>query len=203
MITIKSKTPTNGRCMSNTAKLFPNFWLIIVIGLRPFRFMLLLGLLHIIPLLNFLLVKSTMSTSPSISSVSYRKASGEHLKTRILIFRFITSAFSLSKIEKYEVDIPKTVLIFLPVVFSKVKRSDASRRLVDGWPFSFDQLSRRFPEENWSKLFSSSYNACKLAAKDDEPTIPDTCVEIGTTSRGSSLHTMSKRLKGLFKRSKS
>ena len=155
----------------------------------------------------FLLFKSIMSVSPSISSVSCRKVSGEHRKTRIFYLKIITSIFS-SKLKKYEVDIPKTVLIFLPIVFSKAGRSDASLRLLQARSFSFDPcLPRRFPQEDWDQLFSSSYTACKLVigVKDDDlkPTIPKFSIEIGTTSRRGGLHTMSRRLKGLFKSSKS
>ena len=122
-----------------------------------------------------MLFKSTMSTSPSISSISYQKVLGEHLKTRITdLFIYNLYIFSSEK-EKYEVDIPKAVLIFLPIVFSKATQSDASR-LLEAGSFSFDpELPRRFPQEDWIQLFSSSYEACKLAtaAKDDEPMIPD------------------------------
>ena len=190
--------------MSNTAKSFPDFWLIIFVGLRfqligiRFRF---IGLLRII-----LLAKSTMSASQSISSLSYRKVSGEHLKTRATdLFVYNLCNFS-SKIERYDVDIPKAVLIFLPIVFSHVRRLDASLLLESGF-FSVDpQLPRRFPQEDWNQLFSSSYKACKLAigAKVDEgePTIPEFSTEIETTSRRGGLHTISRILKGLFKSSK-
>ena len=144
-----------------------------------------------------------MCTSPSISSVSYRTVSGEHLKTRIIdLYIYNLCIFFSSKMEKHQVDIPKTALVFLPIVFSQIRRSDASHLLETG-SFSFDsQLPKQFPQENWDKLFSSSFKACKLAATSDGPTIPDLCAEIGTTSRGGSLHTMSMRLKGLFKSSK-
>jgi hypothetical protein len=119
------------------------------------------------------------------------------LKPEPLISTVITSAFFCSKIGKYKVDIPKAVLIFLPIVFSQAGRSDASLRLLDAGSFSFDpQLPRRFPQENWNQLSSSSYKACMLAigAKGDEPTIPEPSahVEIGTTSRRGDLHTMSR-----------
>ena len=81
-----------------------------------------------------------MSASPIISSVSYRKASGEHLgKTRIIDLLHLYNLCILilsSKIDKYEVDIPKTVLIFLPIVFSQVRRSDAYSLLVN-WQLQF------------------------------------------------------------------
>ena len=116
-----------------------------------------------------------MSASPSISSISYRKVYGEHLKTRATnLFVYNLCNFS-SKIERYDVDIPNAVLIFLPIVFSKAGKSGASR-LLEAGSFSFDpELPRRFPQENWNQLFSSSYEACKLAiaVKDDEPMIPD------------------------------
>ena len=119
----------------------------------------------IIPLLNFLLVKSTMSASPSISSISYRKVYGEHGRTRIIkLYIYNLSIFS-SKIEKYEVDIPKAVLTFLPIVFSKARQSDVVR-LLEAWPSNIDpELPRRFPQEDWNRLFSSSYKACKSSAR--------------------------------------
>ena len=73
-----------------------------------------------------------------------------------------------------EVDIPKAVLIFLPIVFSHAGRSAATLDLLGAGSFSFDpQLRRRFPEENWDQLISTCFKACKLAitAKGDKPTI--------------------------------
>jgi len=111
----------------------------------------------------------------------------------------------LCKIEEYEVDIPKAVLIFLPVVFSQARRSAAALDLLEAESFSFHpQLQRRFPQENWDQLFSSSYKACKLAmAVEGDKPIPEPGAKIGTSSRGSALHTMSRRLIKLFKSSKS
>ena len=198
--------------MSSTAKLFRSFWSISIIVLRQFRFIILRNmnirvcLVLIIFLLNVLLVKSTMSASPSISSISYRKVYGEHGRTRIIkLYIYNLSIFS-SKIEKYEVDIPKSVLVFLPIVFAQAGRSGASLHLLEAGYFRFDlRLPRRFPQENWNRLSWSSYEACKLAiaAKGDQPMIPEPDAEIGTTSRRGGLHAMSRRLKGLFKSSKS
>ena len=166
------------------------------------------------------------------------------LKPESLIFTF---NLRISKKSSYKVDIPKAVLIFLPIVFSQAKRS--ALRLLKAGSFSIDpRLPIRFPFENWDQLFSSSYNACRLAiaaegASDtqtiteptitepdteigtencdqvlsssyegcetaiapegDTPTIPELDAKIGTSSRGSALHTISRRLKGLFKSSKS
>ena len=100
------------------------------------------------------------------------------------------------------VDIPKVVLIFLPIVFSHVGRSAAARNLLNAGSFSFDpQLPKRFPEESWDQLFSSSFKACMLAttAKVDKPTNPEPGIEIGTSSRGDGLHTMSRRKKRQLK----
>ena len=170
--------------MSNTAKLFLDFWLIGLIGTIRFiklRFRFFRIGVQFICLIHFiLLVESTMSTSPSISSISYQKVLGEHLKTRITdLFIYNLCIFS-SKLVKYEVDIPKAVLIFLPVVFSQAGRSDASLHLLEAGFFSFDaQLPERFPQEDWNQLFSSCYKAWKSAIS------------------------MSRRLTGLFKSSKS
>ena len=118
-----------------------------------------------------------------------------------LVYIYNLCIFS-SKIRKYEVDIPKATLIFLPIVFSQVKRLDASLLLESRFFKVNPQLPRQFPQEDWNQLFSSSYKACKLAigakVDDSEPTIPEFSTEIGLT-----LHTMSRRLKGLFKSSKS
>ena len=128
-------------------------------------------------------------------------------KPESLIFNL---CFLSSKIEKYEANIPKAIIIILPIIFSKAKRSFELLRLLDAGSFRFDpQLPRRFPQENWDQLFSSSYTACKLAvAREDEhwtaellPIIPDPGAEVGTSSRPRGLNTMS-RLKGLFKSSK-
>ena len=118
-----------------------------------------------------------------------------------LVYIYNLCIFS-SKIRKYEVDIPKATLIFLPIVFSQVKRLDASLLLESRFFKVNPQLPRRFPQEDWNQLFSSSYKACKLAigakVDDSEPTILEFSTKIGTT-----LHTMSRRLKGLFKSSES
>ena len=174
------------------------------------------------------------------------------LKPESLIFTFNLFFFS-SKMEKYKVDIPKAVLVFLPIVFSQAKRSAEALRILEAGSFSFDpQLPRRFPFENWDELFLSSFQACKLAiaaegdipsitepsitetttehdtaeigtenwgkkllsssyeacksataSETDKPTIPEIDVKIRTPSRGSAIHTISRRFKGLFKSSKS
>jgi len=65
---------------------------------------------------------------------------------------------------KYKVDIPKTVLIILPIVFFKAGQAIGRERLLEAGSFSFDyELPMRFPQENWNELFSSCYTACKLA----------------------------------------
>ena len=92
-------------------------------------------------------------------------------KTRIIDLHIYNLRFLSSKIEKYEADIPKTVLIILPIVLSKAGRSVELIRLLKPGLFSFDpELPRRFPQENWDQLFSSSYIACTLAvpAEDDD-----------------------------------
>lgn len=140
----------------------------------------MVGLLCLIIAPTFLLlVKSDMSTSPSIFSNSCQKLSGELLKSRITDLYIYNLCFFSSKIEKFKVDIPKAVLIFLPIVFSKARRSDASH-LIEAGSFRIDpELPRRFPQENWDQLFSSSYKACKSAIS------------------------ISRRIKGLFESSKS
>ena len=186
--TIELKTPTNGRYMSNTAKWFPDFLLIIFIlkvGLRliGLRFICLrfIGIIWVIFLLVFLIgylgVKSSMSASPNISSVSYQKVSSEHLKTRINdLYIYCLCMFS-SKTEEYGADILKAVLIFLPIVFSQpeARRSAVALDLLEAGSISFDpRLRRRFPQENWDQLLSSSFKACKLAiTAKGKPTIPE------------------------------
>jgi len=62
--------------------------------------------------------------------------------------------------EKYEADIPKTVLLILPVILSKVVRSDKLEAFLKTRLLSTDpQLQKRLPEENWKELCSSSHNA--------------------------------------------
>ena len=104
------------------------------------------------------------------------------LKPDSLIFTFNLYIFS----SKYEVDIPKAVLIFLPIVFSEVRGSPAARDLLKAGYFSYDpELRSLFPQENWDQLSSSSYKACKLAltSKGDK-TIPHPVAEIGKSSQG-------------------
>ena len=122
------------------------------------------------------------------------------LKPYSLIFTFDLSIFSRNdNVDISNVDISKAVLIFLPIVFSAARGSaaPAARDLLKAGYFSLDpQLRSISPHENWDQLSSSSYEACKLAlaAKGDNPTIPDPDAEIGTSSWGSALYTMSRRL---------
>ena len=133
------------------------------------------------------------------------------LKTESMVFAFNLCIFSTSrKMEKYEVDIPKAVLIFLPIVFSQASGSAAALDLLEAGSFSFHpELRKRFPQENWDQLFSSSYTACTLAIATGgdmpEQTIrePRAKPEIGRSSKGSGCRSMLRRLKGLFKSSKS
>ena len=107
---------------------------------------------------------------------------------------------------KVTVDIPKAVLIFLPIVFSHAGRSDSTLLLLRAGSFSLDpHIRERFPQENWDQLISSSFRACELAitAKGDEPTIQESeptiqeseptiresGVRIGTSSRGRGIDT--------------
>ena len=84
------------------------------------------------------------------------------LKPETIVFTFNLFIFS-SEILK-NVDIPKAVLIFLPIVFSQVGRSAAALDLLGAGSFSFHpQLREQFPQENWDQLLSASYEACKLA----------------------------------------
>ena len=145
-----------------------------------------------------------MSTSPSISFFSYREISGELLKTGINDLYSNLCIFS----SQYSVDIPKAVLIFLPIVFSQARRSAAALDLLGAGSFRFDpQLRLRggFQKENWDQLFSSCFEACKLAitAEGDNPTIPEPGAEIGSSSRGRGLNTKSRRKKRQLKSSKS
>ena len=163
-------------------------------------------MIHVFLLIIFFVgqeeVKSTMSTSPSISFFSYREISGELLKTGINDLYSNLCIFS----SQYNVDIPKAVLIFLPIVFSQARRSAAALDLLGAGSFRFDpQLRGLFPEENWDQLFSSCFEACKLAitAKGDNPTIPEPGDEIGSSSRGRGLNTKSRRKKRQLKLSKS
>ena len=55
--------------------------------------------------------------------------------------------------------------------------------------------------ENWDVVLSSSYEACRsaTASEADKRTIPEIDPKIGTPSKGRAIHTISRRLKGLFK----
>ena len=81
-----------------------------------------------------------------------------------MVFAFNLFIFSSRMLEEFEVDIPKAVLIFLPIVFSQAGRSAAALFLLRDEFFSFEpRLQTRFPQENWDQLFSASHEACKLA----------------------------------------
>jgi len=112
-----------------------------------------------------------MSASPSISFISYRTISSEHFTTRIIDLYIYNLCFFSSKIENYEADIPKAVLIILPILSSKARQSFGLRF----WGGLALQLQRRFPQENWNQLFSSSYKACGPAVsmeRDDMSQFP-------------------------------
>ena len=113
-------------------------------------------------------------------------------------------------------------------MFSHAGGSAAALDLLKAGSFRFHaRLQRQFPQENWDQLFSSCYTACKLAIATGgdipvqtipepgtEPEIggdmpvqtipePGAKPEVGRSSRGGGCHTMLRRLKGLFKSSKS
>jgi len=188
------------------------------------------------------LIDQTRSEIPHYS----RWSGQEHY---VSLAKYLLSLLSegLCKTMEFEVDIPKAVLIFLPIVFSQAGRSAAALDLLRAGSFSFDPgLRRRFPRENWGQLLSSSYKACKLAiaaegdtptiteptitepddetgtenweqllsssyeacksaiaSEGDMPTIPQLDAKTGTSSRGAAIHTILRRLKGLFKSAKS
>ena len=107
-----------------------------------------------------------------------------------LIFTFNLGIFSSQY--SVDVDIPKAILIFLPIVFSEVRGSASARDLLEAGYFSLHpHLRSLYPQENWDQLSSSSFKACMLAltAKGDNPTIPDPDAEIGTSSWASALYT--------------
>ena len=88
------------------------------------------------------------------------------LKPESIVFTFNLFIFSSEILvpEKFEVDILKAVLIFLPIVFSQARGSAAALDLLGAGSFSFNpRLQTRFPQENWGRLFSASYEACNLA----------------------------------------
>jgi len=139
-----------------------------------------------------------MLASPSTSSGSYRKTSGKHLKTGTIDFLSLFVLALSSEMDVYEVDIPKAVLIILPIVFSKARRTAQLLGLLKAGAFNFDpQLSRRFPQEDWNQLLSSCYTACKLAANGNkkwmaiQSIITEPGVEVGTSSRPSGVGSMS------------
>lgn len=74
-----------------------------------------------------------------------------------------------SYIREYGADIPRTVLVILPIIFSKAAPSDVLERFLKSWSPRVDpQLRRRYPQDNWSDLYSSTYRACELAATGDD-----------------------------------
>ena len=85
------------------------------------------------------------------------------LQPESIIFTFNLFIFSSEILEKNEVDVPKAVLVLLPIVFSQAGRTAAALDLLRSGSFRFPQFQRRFPKENWDQLFSVSYEACKLA----------------------------------------
>ena len=98
------------------------------------------------------------------------------------------------------------------MIFSKGAPSDDLERFLKSWSLRVDpQLLKRYPQENWNQLYSSTYKACKLAAKGDDAwmlvPIPKPGVEIGTSSTPSDLDTTwglkMSRLKGLLRYFKS
>jgi hypothetical protein len=127
----------------------------------------------------------------------------------VSLWILFNSGFSLSrKTEQYETDIPHTALVILPMIFSKVAPSDELEFFLESWSLRVDpQLPKRYPQENWSELYSSTYKACELAVKGNTtrvlvPPISKPGAEIRTSSRLSGFDTML-RLKRLFKSSKS
>ena len=87
------------------------------------------------------------------------------LKPQSIVFiTFNLFFFSRKILWENTVDIPKAVLIFLPIVFSQAGRSAAALDLLGAGSFSVNpHLRTHFPHENWDQLFSASYEACKLA----------------------------------------
>ena len=128
------------------------------------------------------------------------------LKPESMVFAFNLFIFSSNTRKDVGVDIPKAVLIFLPIVFSHAGRSAAALDLLSAGSFRVSpQLQRQFPQENWDQLFWDSYKACKLAIaapEDDGPTIPESDAEIRTSSRGSCLEWLL-RVVRIFKRKRS
>ena len=125
-------------------------------------------------------------------SFSSRKSLVSISKPDSLIFTF--KLCILSSQYEVDVDIPKAILIFLPIVFSEVRGSAAlaARDLLKAGYFSLHpQLRSRYPQENWDQLSSSSCKACMLAltAKGDNLTISDPDAAIGKSSWGSALYT--------------
>ena len=85
-----------------------------------------------------------------------------------MVFAFNLFIFSSKRRKDVGVDILKAVLIFLPIVFSHAGGSAAALDLLSAGSFSFNpQLRSDFPQENWDQLFSTSYEACKLAIASD------------------------------------
>ena len=99
---------------------------------------------------------------------------------------------------EYEGDIPYTILVILPMICSKAAPSGDLQRFLKSWSLRIDPyLLKRYPQENWDQLYSSTYEACILAAKGDDawmlvPPIPKPGAEIGTSSKPSGLDTTSR-----------
>ena len=75
------------------------------------------------------------------------------------------------------------------MIFYKASPSSDLERFLKSWLLHIDpqlgQLRKRYPQENWSKLYSATYEACKLAAKGNDawmvaPPIPKPVAETGT-----------------------
>ena len=81
------------------------------------------------------------------------------------------------------------------MIFSKAAPSGDLERFLKSWSLRVDpRLRERYPQENWSELYASTYRACKLAAKGDDAwmlvrPIPKFGAEIETSSRPSGLDT--------------
>ena len=111
-----------------------------------------------------------------------------------MVFELNLFIFSSRLVEEVEVDIPKAVLIFLPIVFSQVRGSAAALDLLGAGSFRFNpRLQTRFPQENWDQLFSASYEACKLAIG----TV--TSESESESSRGSGLEWLLRAVRIIFK----
>jgi hypothetical protein len=80
------------------------------------------------------------------------------------------------------------------MIFSKAAPSNDLECFLKSWSFRVDpQLLKRYPQEIWNQLYSSTYKACQLAAKGDDAwmlvPIPKPGAEIGRSSTPSDLDT--------------